>query len=614
MEFIKKLMITCLMAGPCLSVWAQTFTNLDFEQVTLIGTPTPYAASLAGWTGYLGTEVLAPFIYNNETLSCAAISIIGTNYDLGRLVPHGSYCLLLQAGEECVSYPPPSMVSAAIEQTGTIPASARKIVFDTSPFGDMRDVRVTFNETPIPLGVQVPGSDIFVVGGDISTFAGQSGELRFTAPVYSDYYSPQVPVWNRASRVIVDHIRFSSTPLTAAPVVLTSPRSGTGLMGREVSFQVAASGYPEPSYQWFFQATNLLVGATQSTLELTNIQVSQSGLYHAVVSNAYGTATSQPATLTVRDPFFAWGPGYLTIDAGQTALLSAQPVGTPPLAFQWLKNGMALADGGNISGTHSTNLVIGNVLGSDAGSYSMIVSNLYGSATSSVAKLTVRDPVIVSQLNSRTAEVGSMVGFRLSVAGTDPLCQWYFNSQPLGSATTNMLLRLTDVQPVHAGSYVGVVSSAFGSVASSVAALNVIPRVERRQVPALGLPGQEGALLHLQSADALGSWWLDFAAVPLVTNQQFCPDLSMPLPSQRFFRSWQDMAAGPTVLQMSLATELTLTGAIGGRVRVDYINQIGPTDAWVTLNTVTLTNTTQSYVDFTSYQQPARLYRLVPVP
>ena len=49
-------------------------------------------------------------------------------------------------------------------------------------------------------------------------------------------------------------------------------------------------------------------------------------------------------------------------------------------------------------------------------------------------------------------------------------------------------------------------------------------------------------------------------------------------------------------------------------MRVDYINAIGPTDAWVTLDTVTLTNTPQLYFDVTSFRQPTRLYRLVAVP
>jgi hypothetical protein len=57
-----------------------------------------------------------------------------------------------------------------------------------------------------------------------------------------------------------------------------------------------------------------------------------------------------------------------------------------------------------------------------------------------------------------------------------------------------------------------------------------------------------------------------------------------------------------------------LTGSIGRSVRVDYINRFGPIDAWVTLATVTLTNTSQLYFDVSDPGQPERLYRFAPLP
>jgi hypothetical protein len=59
---------------------------------------------------------------------------------------------------------------------------------------------------------------------------------------------------------------------------------------------------------------------------------------------------------------------------------------------------------------------------------------------------------------------------------------------------------------------------------------------------------------------------------------------------------------------------LVLGGVIGSSVRVDAINAIGPTDAWFTLDTVTLTKLSPLYFDVTAPAQPRRLYRRVPVP
>ena len=66
--------------------------------------------------------------------------------------------------------------------------------------------------------------------------------------------------------------------------------------------------------------------------------------------------------------------------------------------------------------------------------------------------------------------------------------------------------------------------------------------------------------------------------------------------------------------QINMVPALTLAGELGQHVRVDYINREGPIDAWVTLDTVTLTNTAQLYFDVTAPWQPPRLYRLVPLP
>jgi hypothetical protein len=54
-------------------------------------------------------------------------------------------------------------------------------------------------------------------------------------------------------------------------------------------------------------------------------------------------------------------------------------------------------------------------------------------------------------------------------------------------------------------------------------------------------------------------------------------------------------------------------GQICHSVRADRINRYGPIHAWVTLDTVTLTNTTRLYFDASAPGQPKRLYRLVPL-
>jgi len=86
---------------------------------------------------------------------------------------------------------------------------------------------------------------------------------------------------------------------------------------------------------------------------------------------------------------FSAQPHSRTNTVGSSATFGASAVGTAPLAFQWLLNGVSLANSTRISGASSNSLNISNVQLTDAGNYALVVSNIVGSVTSSVATLTV---------------------------------------------------------------------------------------------------------------------------------------------------------------------------------------------------------------------------------
>ena len=194
---------------------------------------------------------------------------------------------------------------------------------------------------------------------------------------------------------------------------------------------------------------------------------------------------------------------------------------------------------------------------------------------------------------------------------------WYLNTTNLISCSTDRELELTNVQFAQSGAYSVVVSNALGAVTSSPATLNVIAAVQRRPVPGVKVMGEAGSLLNVDYASSLSPApnWTSLGSVSLTSTSQYCFDFTLPLPPQRFYRAWQTGTPGviPS-LDLHPVPAITLTGNIGGSVRLDYINQFGPIDAWVTLDTVTLTNTSQLYFDVSAWRQPQRLYRLVQVP
>jgi glucose/arabinose dehydrogenase len=84
-----------------------------------------------------------------------------------------------------------------------------------------------------------------------------------------------------------------------APSVTTQPADRTVPEGRPVTFSVTASGEAPLAYQWQRDGVDI-AGATSASHAITSVAIGDSGAtFRCVVSNAFGTATSQAATLTV---------------------------------------------------------------------------------------------------------------------------------------------------------------------------------------------------------------------------------------------------------------------------------------------------------------------------
>ena len=147
----------------------------------------------------------------------------------------------------------------------------------------------------------------------------------------------------------------ASLTIVGSPTITTQPTGVTTGQNGNASFSVAATGAPDLSYQWHFNGTNI-PDALGPDLQMSNLQVWQSGLYSVTVSNAYGSVLSSNALLIVTlDPGTAttWGddsyhqstiPLLGSISNSQTFNTSGaesfpgEPdhCGYPPCASYWL--------------------------------------------------------------------------------------------------------------------------------------------------------------------------------------------------------------------------------------------------------------------------------------
>jgi len=278
--------------------------------------------------------------------------------------------------------------------------------------------------------------------------------------------------------------QVSVVTVGAGPVILVSPASTTNLAGSNAVFTVSASGTAPLHYQWTKNGTaasNNVAGANANGLKLVNLALANAGSYYVVVTNTYGSATSAVAVLTVvTPPTIAIQPKTpVNISTNVELSLTVGAGGTGPFTYQWRDDGVNLTDGPNILGSATSNLVIYPTFGSNSGSYSVIVSNLYASVTSMVSVVTVGvGPAIVTSPASTNGLVGSNVTLTVSASGTAPLhYQWSKNgtaaSNNVAGATTNTL-KLANLALANAGSYWVVVTNTYGSATSTMAVLTVV--------------------------------------------------------------------------------------------------------------------------------------------
>ena len=203
-------------------------------------------------------------------------------------------------------------------------------------------------------------------------FAGWSGDTQ------GDTNSAGMTMLMDRARVITANFAMNQ------PVVITGhPQSLTNNPGTAASFAVTASGAPAPAYQWRKNASDIS-SATCATYTIASVAAGDAGGYDCVVSNIVNWAISAAAILTVNAPVVITGePQSRTNNAGTAASFTVTASGTPPLFYQWQKDGVQLNMATNA--THT----IAAAATSDAGSYQCLVSNMVNTATSAVAILTV---------------------------------------------------------------------------------------------------------------------------------------------------------------------------------------------------------------------------------
>ncbi|MCX8510215.1 MAG: immunoglobulin domain-containing protein, partial [Chthoniobacteraceae bacterium] len=260
-------------------------------------------------------------------------------------------------------------------------------------------------------------------------------------------------------------ITFSGGTLSVAPsslVITSQPQSQTVIAGSSAVFSISASGTGPLSYQWKKDGTTILTGGTSSTYTIPAATATNAGSYSVVVTNSSGGVSSGSATLTVNTPVSITSqPASVTVTNGSSASFSVTATGTAPFTYQWKK------DGSSITGGTSSTYSIPAATATNAGTYSVVVTNLLGSVSSASATLSVNTPVsITGQPASATVTAGSSATFSVTATGTGPISYQWKKGNSLITAGTGATYTIASAVDSDAGIYSVLVSNLLGSVSS----------------------------------------------------------------------------------------------------------------------------------------------------
>jgi hypothetical protein len=209
-------------------------------------------------------------------------------------------------------------------------------------------------------------------GSAIANANGPTLTLSSVQP--EDFGEYRVTIFNTAGAITSSNALLN---VLIPATIAVQPRSQNVPAGSNVTFSVLAFGVGTLRYQWLANGQPIL-GATNSSLALTNVQPSNNGAYAVAITDAVGTITSEPAILgaLIRPSFTLQPvPAYQEAVAGGIAAVTAEATGSPlPLGYRWRRNGMTVV------GQTNTTLFLTHIQLNQAGTYTVVVTNLAGNA------------------------------------------------------------------------------------------------------------------------------------------------------------------------------------------------------------------------------------------
>uniref|UniRef100_A0A8C4Z783 Contactin-4-like n=1 Tax=Gadus morhua TaxID=8049 RepID=A0A8C4Z783_GADMO len=348
-----------------------------------------------------------------------------------------------------------------------------------------------------------------------------------------------------------------------------------------LQWECKASGKPTPTYRWLKNGQPMAPGVCMihGRLGIASVSLTDSGMYQCLAENEHGAIyASAELKVVASAPDFSWTPVKKStlVQRGGEVVLECRPRAAPKAFISWRRGGGGelLKDTRRRAIKEDGSLRITNTSQSDAGRYTCVAQNIFGTSSSS-GSLVVKEPtrIVVPPL-ALDATVGQSVVLPCEVVSDptlEPVFKWFLNGKPIdlghrrehfemigGVSAGDLMVR--NVQLKHSGKYVCKVHTVVDSVS---AAADLIVR---------GPPGAPVDLVVSRITDT--SVQLSWGSGP----DNHSPITSYTLQARTPYSiGWQTAQTVPDCVpgQMSHATVTGLKPWVEHEFRVVAINGVG---------------------------------------
>ena len=205
--------------------------------------------------------------------------------------------------------------------------------------------------------------------------------------------------------LFIDDLSVGTTFADVAPPIVTTkilrpPVGFAGNVGDSNALSVVADGSGALAYAWKRDGNS--VGGNTNVLIFPNLAEGDAGNYTVTVTGVGAPVTSSGVTVTVDTNItpvsITASPASANVALGTTVSFVVGAAGSNPKGYQWYYNSNA------ITGATAATLGLTAVSNANAGFYHAVATNLGGFATSAVARLTVRGPIVTNIAYLRTLQ------------------------------------------------------------------------------------------------------------------------------------------------------------------------------------------------------------------